>query len=125
MAKTDRAAFAGVLGNAEGAMERLFRKLANDIGNLVLRAAGPEGTVPVERLPELQRQTAQLVDAVFLGAGGKPYADDNQPQAPFPQIVTEGQMSMVDLAQERTAKLLDQYMPEEERARMAARSVVV
>ena len=125
MAKTDKAAFAGVLGNAEGAMERIFRQLATDIGNLVLRAAGPEGTVPVERLPELQKQVAQLVDAVFLGADGKPYSDDNQPQAPYPQIVTDGQMAMIDLSQERTAKILDRTMPEEVRAEMAARSVVV
>ena len=106
-------------------MDVLFQQLATDVGNLVLRAAGPDGTVPVERLQELQQQAAQRVDAVFLGTDRRPYDAQNQPQAPFPQIVTDGQFAMIDLAQERTAKILDRYMPEEVRAQMAARSVVV
>lgn len=125
MARTDKAAFAAIHREAEEMMDTLFQQLAADVGNLVLRAQGPEGTVPVERLPELQRQAARLVDAAFLGAGGKPFDDANRPLAPYPRIVAEGQIAMIDLAQARTAATLDRLMPEEVRARLAARSVLV
>lgn len=121
MAKTDRAAFAGTLAEAEREMDALFEGLARDVGNLVLRAQGPEGTVPVERLPELQRQARRLVDAAFVGPAGQPFSDAHEPLAPYPAVIAAGQWAMIDLALARTTAILSRHLPEDVRAQWARR----
>ena len=105
-------------------MDILFQVLAEDIGNLVLRAQGDDGTVPVSKLPQLQRQAGRLVDEAFIGGQREPYGENNEPQAPFPRIITEGQMAMIDVALEREAAILDKHLPDDLRLRMAGREVV-
>ena len=121
MAKTDRAAFLGELRGAEAQMTSIFDQLATDIGQVVLRAAGPEGTVPVERLADVQRQAHALVDAVFVGPGGKGFDERNQPLSPYARVISEGQLAMIDQAFARQAAILQRTMPEDVRLGMAAR----
>jgi len=124
MARSDKAAFLGTLDRAEQEMTALFDRLAGDVGDLVLRAAGPDGTVPVERLPALRAQMGRLVDAAFLGGPDRrPFTEvGNQPLAPFPEIISRGQMAMIDLALARAAKELDR-LPADVRERLARREV--
>jgi hypothetical protein len=121
MAKTDLAAFRGVLRDAEGQMDVIFARLARQIGQVVMQAAGPDGTVPVERLPEVQRQAGRLVDAVFVGRlQGKPFDEQNAPLAPYPDLLAEGQLDMIDLALMRQAAILDRYLPEDLQRRLSS-----
>ena len=127
MAKTDRAAFLGELSRAENQMTTIFDQLAKDVGQVVLRAAGPDGTVPVERLADVQRQAHALVDAVFVGPGGKGFDEAHQapgahrPLSPYARVISEGQLAMIDLALGRQAAILRRVMPEDVRQGMAAR----
>lgn len=125
MARSDRAAFLGVLRQAEGELTALFEGLATEVGNLVLRAQDPDGSVPLERLPELRAQVARLVDARFVGAGREPFDERNGPESPYAQIISDGQWAMVELALEREARILDRYLPEDLRQALAARRVRV
>lgn len=102
-------------------MTTIFDQLARDIGQVVLRAAGPEGTVPVERLADVQRQAHALVDAVFVGPGGKGFDEAHQPLSPYARVISEGQLGMIDLALARQATILRRTMPEDVRQGMAAR----
>jgi hypothetical protein len=124
MAKTDLAAFLGTLQQAEDEMTALFDKLAHDVGDLVLRAAGPDGKVPVERLPQLRAQVGRLVDAAFLGGPDRrPFSEEgNTPLAPFPAIISRGQLAMIDRALDRTAKSLDR-LPGDVRQQLQQRQV--
>ena len=121
MARTDRAAFLAELRAAEKQMTTIFDQLATDIGQVVLRAAGPEGTVPVERLADVQRQAHALVDAVFVGPGGKGFDEAHQPLSPYARIISEGQLGMIDLALAREATILQRLMPQDVQQGMAAR----
>lgn len=124
VARTDRAAFLGELRDAEAEMTTIFDQLATKVGQVVLRAAGPEGTVPVERLADVQRQAHELVDAVFLGPGGKAFDEApgaHRPLSPYARVISEGQYAMIDLALARGGAILRRTMPEDVRRGMAAR----
>ena len=123
MARTDRQVFLRQLIDSEQQMDTLFQALAEDVGNLVLRAQGDDGKVPIQALPRLQRQAGAMVRARFLDASGRGFGDDNEPLAPFPTIVAEGQRAMVEVSLERTATILDKALPEDLRLRMAGREV--
>jgi hypothetical protein len=123
MAQTDKSAFLGVLRQAEDGMDEVFGSLARDLGAMVMGMAAADGKVPVERLPEVQRRARQMVDAAFLGMGGKPYDEQHKPLAPFPRVISEAQLAMIDLALNRTAKILDDKMPEDVRRALAMRGV--
>ena len=102
------------LRDVEKEMDVLFQELARDIGQVVLRAAGPDGTVPVERLGAVQAQARRLVDGVFVGPNGRPFGEDNEPLAPFPQVVAEGQLAMIDMVlakQERIMRKAEEGQP--------------
>jgi hypothetical protein len=119
MATTDKARFNRVLKDAEGEMDRLFGQMAREIGQVVMREAGMEGTVPVERLQRVQLQARQIVDRYFLGGPERrPFDEENQPQAAFPEVISRGQQAMIDMALERQAKLLKQHLPEDLRRRL-------
>lgn len=124
MAKTDLALFLGTLQQAEEEMTALFDQLARDVGDVVIRAAGPDGTVPVERLPAIRAQVGRLVDAAFLGGPDRrPFSEaGNQPLAPFPAIISRGQFEMIDRALGKTAKGLDR-LPADVRERLRQRQV--
>ena len=119
MARTDQAAFRRQLIDSERQMDALFQQLAVDVGNLVLRAQNHDGTVPIERLAQLQQAAGRLVDEVFVGPGRRPFGDDNKPLAAFPRIIAEGQKAMIEIALERTAALLDKALPDDVRAALA------
>ena len=122
MAKTDRAAFTGILRTAEDEMTSMFGQLATDIGQVVLQAAGPDGKVPEERIPELQRRIRPMVDRLFVGGPEhRPFDDEHRPLAPYPEIISKGQMAMIDLALGRGEKILDRHLPEDVRDRLAER----
>ena len=121
MAKSDLAVFRRQLIDSERVMDALFQQLAEDVGNLVFRAQGLDGTVPIEALPRLQKESGKLVRAQFLDASGRGFDDNNEPLAPFPKVIAEGQKAMIDVALERTATILDKALPEDLRLRMAAR----
>lgn len=123
MARSDRAAFLGVLTEAERELQRLMAEIAHDVGDLVLRAAGPDGMVPVERIAELQKAAGQVVDAAFLGAGREPFNERNEPMAAYPRILAKGQLAMIDLALERQARLLEQHLPGDLLTALASRKV--
>jgi len=120
---TGRAAMLRQLVKSEREMDALFDQLAHDVGDLVLRAQGPDGTVPLQALQQLRVETARLVGRAFLGADGRPFDDDNQPQAAFPRIISEGQQAMIELALEGTVEILDRMLPEDLRLEMAGREV--
>jgi len=120
---TGRAAMLRQLVKSEREMDALFDQLAHDVGDLVLRAQGPDGTVPLQALQQLRVETARLVGRAFLGADGRPFDDDNQPQAAFPRIIAEGQQAMIELALEGTVEILDRMLPEDLRLEMAGREV--
>ena len=124
MAKTDRQVFFRQLVSSEKQMDALFQALAVEIGNTVLRAQGADGKVPIQALPRLQKQAGAMVRAQFLGANGQAFDENNEPLAPFPRIIAEGQRAMVDVALERAAAILDKALPEDLRLAMAAREVV-
>ena len=121
MAKSDLAVFRRQLIDSERVMDALFQQLAEDVGNLVFRAQNPDGTVPIEALSRLQKEAGRLVRAQFLDASGRGFDDNNEPLAPFPKVIAEGQKAMIDVALERTATILDKALPEDLRLRMAAR----
>ncbi len=125
MAKTDRSRFLRQLIDTEKQMDVLFQTLAENISYLVLRAQSDDGTVPISKLSQLQRQAGRLVDEVFIGGQREPYGENNEPQTPFARIITEGQLAGIDVALEREAAILDRYLPEDLRLRMAGREVVV
>jgi len=104
-------------------MDEVFGGLARDLGAMVMGMAEADGKVPVARLPEVQRRARAMVDAAFLGAGGRPYDDQHKPLAPFPRVLSQGQVAMIDLALKRTAKILDDKMPEDVRRALAMRGV--
>ena len=104
-------------------MDELFQQLARDIGDLVLRAQGADGKVPIQRLRDLQREAGRLVDAAFVGYARQPFDDNNEPQAAYSRIIAEGQKAMIDLALERTAAILDKHMPADVRIAMEAKEV--
>ena len=120
MAKTDRAAFRGVLRGAEDEMNVLFGQLATDIGQRVIRAQGPDGTVPVESLQRIQQEAGRMVDAVFVGSQRMPFDEQNEPLAPFPRIIAHGQKAMIDLALRRSAAILDRQLPEDLQRRLSS-----
>jgi len=124
MAKTDLAAFRRQLLDSEAEMDALFQDLAVEIGNMVLRAQNPDGTVPISALPGLQRQAEAAVRRRFLNREGRAFGENNEPLAPFPQIVADGQKAMIRLALERTAAILDKSLPEDLRAALTGREVV-
>ena len=121
MAKSDLAVFRRQLIDSERVMDALFQQLAEDVGNLVFRAQNPDGTVPIEALSRLQKESGKLVRAQFLDASGRGFDDNNEPLAPFPKVIAEGQKAMIGVALERTAAILDKALPEDLRLRMAAR----
>ena len=120
MAKTDRAAFHQVLRTAEDEMNAMFGELATEISNVVLRAQGPDGTVPVERLQQIQQESARLIEAKFLGPQRQPFDERNQPQAPYPRILADGQLGMIDLALGRSEAILNRYLPEDLQRRLSS-----
>jgi hypothetical protein len=124
VAQTDKSAFLGILRQAEDGMDEVFGGLARDLGAMVMGMAAADGKVPVERLPEVQRRARQMVDRVFLGDGGRGFDDiDHKPLAPFPRVISEAQWAMIDLALQRTAKILDDRMPEDVRRALAMRGM--
>jgi len=125
VAKTDLAAFRRQLIDSEHEMDALFQQLAEDIGNAVFRAQNPDGTVPIERLTQVQKEAARMVRLRFLDASGRGFDDDNEPLAPFPRIVADGQRNMIEVALERVATILDKALPEDLRVAMAARMVTL
>lgn len=112
--KPDKA-FLRILAQAEREMNDVFNGLAHNLGDIVLRSAGPDGIIPVERLPDIQAAARQLVDAAILGTGGRPFDDRNQAQSLYAQAIQRGQERMIDLALERQAKMLDKLLPEDVR----------
>jgi hypothetical protein len=112
------------MARAEAELQALFAGLAHDLGEVVLRAAGPDGIIPTERLGEVQRGAEALVDATFLGQSRKPFDDTpsgRRPLSPYAKIVAEGQVRMIDLQLERQARLLDRVMPADIREGLRAR----
>lgn len=98
------------LRDLERELDALFLKLARDIGLVVLRAAGPDGKVPVERLGQVQAESRRLVDAVFVGPNGRPFGEGNEPLAGYPRVIAEGQLAMIDMVlaeQERVMKRVE------------------
>ena len=116
---TDKAAFLAVLRETEAAMDNLFERLGKEIGQLVIDAANSDGLVPETAIQDLQRRAGRLVDAAFVQPGVGPYDEQGRPLAPFPEIVTDGQMTMIDLALDRAAAILAQYLPVDLRREMA------
>lgn len=110
MARSDRAGFLAALRTAETEMNRLFGQMAGELREVVLRAAGDDGTIPVERIPEVERQAHRIVDRYFL-AGGRAFDDANEPLSPYARVISTGQRAMIDQALERQAKLLDRLLP--------------
>ena len=109
---TDKARFERILADAEREMDTLFGQLATEIGQIVLGAAGDDGTVPVERLQGVLEQVNAAVDRVFLGgAAQRPYGERNEPLAPFPRIISRGQYAQIDLVLERHVRILDKLLP--------------
>ena len=114
MAQTDRARFLRQMIESERAMDDLFQALALDIGNAVLRGAqDADGIVPIQVLPQLQREAARMVRARFLGVDGQAFDENNEPLAEFPRVIAEGQRAMIEVALERAAAILDRYLPED------------
>lgn len=111
MARSDRAAFLGTLRAAERQMSALFEQMARELGEVVLQAAGEDGTIAVERIPEVQRAAHRIVDRYFLGNGGVAFGEQNEPLSPYARIVADGQWAMIDAELSRQAKLLDRLMP--------------
>jgi len=66
--RTGRPAMLRQLVKSEREMDSLFDRLAHDVGDLVLRAQGADGTVPLQALQQLRVETARLVGRAFLGA---------------------------------------------------------
>lgn len=56
-----------VMREADRDMTALFDQLAGQVATLVLREAGPSGTVPRTRLRAIQEAAGQAVHALFLG----------------------------------------------------------
>lgn len=108
--KRDRE-FIAVLAKAETDMNAVFDPLAKQVGDLVLRSAGQDGKVPVERLRDVQAAAHRLVDEAILGPQNRPFDDGNQPLSGYARAIATGQLAMIDLALERQAKLLDRLMP--------------
>lgn len=123
MARSDLAAFLGTLARTDRDLARLMGEIAHDVADVVLREAGPDGKVAVERLGEVQRQAQAVVDAAFIGPARQPFDEKNQPMSPFARIIAGGQGRMIDLALERTAAILDRGLPDDVRAQLAARQV--
>jgi hypothetical protein len=108
--KRDRE-FLAVLRQAETDMNGVFEPLAHQVGDVVLRSAGEDGKVPVERLRDVQAAAHRLVDAAILGPQNKAFDDGNKPLSGYARAISDGQLGMIDLALERQAKLLDRLLP--------------
>lgn len=124
MPRSDRSRFLRQMIDTEAQMDEVFETLAQTIAFAVFRAQGADGTIPIERLPQLQREAGRLVDQVFVGPGRQPFDENNEPTASYPRIIAEGQKAMIEVGLERAAAILDKYLPEDLRLRLAAREVV-
>lgn len=58
-----------VMRDADRDMAALFDQLAGQVATIVLREAGPDGTVPRTRLRAIQEASGAAVHALFLGRG--------------------------------------------------------
>ena len=76
--------------------------------------------MPVEHLQRIQQEAERLVEAAFLGPQRRPFDERNEPQAPFPKIIADGQKAMIDLALGRSAAILDRYLPEDLQRRLSS-----
>lgn len=111
MARSDKAAFRGVLLETEDALDGLFEGLARDIGRSILSMAGPDGKVPEEALPELRRRVDAAVHRRMLGVGGKPFNDAGQGMAEYTRILQRGMLAEIELALLRSAAFWSQLDP--------------
>lgn len=114
-------AFLRILAQGEREMNDVFGSLAHDIGDIVLRSAGPDGTIPIERLASIQAASRQVVDAAILGPGGRPFDEQNRAQSRYAEVIQRGQERMIDLELGRQAKMLGRLLPGDVRDGLRAR----
>jgi len=115
MAETDRARFNRVLNEAEAAMDAMFADMARELGALVMRSAGQDGTVPVEQLIQVQRQARAIVDRYFVQGQSGGFDEEGRPLTPYARIIADGQNAMIDIAFEREAAIYRDKLPEDVR----------
>lgn len=113
MATREEVAFRRVLRDIERQMTAMFDELAGQVGQVILRYAGEDGKVPVERLQDVQREANRLVDAMMLGPGGRGFDEQNQPLSRYAQVIQDGQVRMLNLALERLGATMARYIPED------------
>ncbi len=119
MATAEQRALRSALRTAEGEMTALFDGLAREIGQVVMRAAGPDGTVPEERLGQVQAEARRLVSRAIVGDSRLPFDEENRPRSAYARIIERGQMALIDFALEQEAALLRRWLPEDVRAGLA------
>jgi len=103
VATSDRSRFNGILAELEQDMSAMFKAMVGDIIPLLLSNAGPEGTVPVEKLRALQEQVSGVVERYMVGTRREPFDRDFRPGSAYAEIIARGQGKMIDLALTRSA----------------------
>jgi hypothetical protein len=72
-------------------------------------------------LAQLQRQAEQVVDAALIGQARQPFDEAGNPASPFARLIANGQQAMVDLALERSGRILDARLPEDLQRQLSVR----
>lgn len=121
MASREQRELRAALRDAEREMTALFDGLAREIGQVVMRYAGPDGTVPEERLGQVQAEARRLVSRAIVGDSRLPFDEENRPRSAYARILERGQMRLIDFALEEEAKRLRRVLPEDLRAALAQR----
>ncbi|MBL8165427.1 MAG: hypothetical protein JNJ61_25815 [Anaerolineae bacterium] len=71
-------------------IRREFQIVGTQLRALMTRSANADGIIPRSRGPEVVRQAGVLVERMFVGANGKPFADDGvTAAAPYPRVLNK------------------------------------
>lgn len=106
-------------------MHDLFGDVADRIAGVVLRYAGPDGTIPPARGVDVRVEVASLIDDVFTGTipgrrGRHAYgADGVSPLAPYPRILNKYIVQVVRGVVEPHARFMRRVVPADLQARLA------
>lgn len=96
-------------------IKALFASIVDDLRGILLRAAEPDGTIPLSRLNRVQAASAEIILRLFVGADGRnAFADDGvSPLSPYARILNKWYVYVVVAQVMAAHKWLKKTLPED------------
>ena len=96
-------------------IKALFASIVDDLRGILLRAAEPDGTIPVSRLNRVQAASAEIIMRLFVGPDGRnAFADDGvSPLSPYARILNKWYVYVVVAQVMAAHKWLKKTLPED------------